>query len=73
MAAARPELIVCDAAGLRDPDAATIDALAYAALTARRLGCRLVLEGCTRELVELIARCGLSDVIACRQPPDGGR
>jgi ABC-type transporter Mla MlaB component len=65
--------MVCDVAALGKPDAATIDALCHAALAARRLGWRIELHRCPAELAELIELCGLSHVLPCRAPPDGGR
>ena len=44
-------------------DAVTVDALARLQLEARRHGCRIVLQGATRELVELVAFMGLSEVL----------
>ncbi|MQA85581.1 MAG: STAS domain-containing protein [Streptosporangiales bacterium] len=57
------DLVVCDVASLTDPDAGTVDALARLALTARRLGRRFGLRHASRELQELLALVGLSDVL----------
>jgi ABC-type transporter Mla MlaB component len=55
--------VICDVAALRQPDAATVDALARLQLTARRLGHRVQLHSASRELRELIAFIGLSAVL----------
>lgn len=60
----RDELMDCDVAGLR-PDLSAMDALAYAALTARRLGCRIALHHASRELQDVIGLVGLSAVVPC--------
>jgi hypothetical protein len=56
--------IDCDVAGV-EADLCAMDALAYAALTARRLGCRVVLRHASRELQEAISLVGLADVLPC--------
>jgi hypothetical protein len=60
-------LIICDVGGLA-PDAATIDALARAQLTARRLGGRIRLRNACVELRELVALAGLSDILPVGAP-----
>jgi ABC-type transporter Mla MlaB component len=45
------------------PDAVTVDALARLQLAARRHGCQVRLRGASRELRELLAFMGLSDVL----------
>jgi ABC-type transporter Mla MlaB component len=60
-------LIVCDVGGLA-ADAATIDALARAQLTARRLGGRIRLCNACVELRELVTLAGLSDVLPLGAP-----
>ena len=60
------EPVVCDVGGLAGPAAVTmeaVDALARLALTARRLGRRLVLRGADDDLRDLIALTGLGDVL----------
>jgi ABC-type transporter Mla MlaB component len=59
----RAELVICDVATLVDPDAATIDALARLQLTARRLGCRVLLRDACGELQQLLAFAGLAHVL----------
>jgi anti-anti-sigma regulatory factor len=69
--------VVCDATGVRDPDAATIDALARLQLEARRLGGQVRVRNASHELRELLTLAGLcaavpasagSGVEAVRQP-----
>jgi anti-anti-sigma regulatory factor len=67
------EELVCDVAALTRPDAGTIEALARLQLTARRLGCRMWLRHPSPELAELLALCGLADVLRVepqRQPEE---
>jgi ABC-type transporter Mla MlaB component len=56
-------LVVCDVAGVSDPDCATVDALARMQLTAKRLGSGLRLRGASDELHELLAMAGLCEVV----------
>ena len=56
-------LVICDVAGLSDPDCATVDALARIQLTARRLGSGLRLRGASDELHEVLALAGLCEVV----------
>ena len=58
----QPELALCDVSGV-EPDAVTVDALARLQLAARRHGCRVLLRGASRELLELIDLIGLGDVL----------
>jgi ABC-type transporter Mla MlaB component len=53
---------LCDVEGV-DGDAVTVDALARLQLAARRHGCQVRLRGCSRDLRELVAFMGLSDVL----------
>lgn len=57
------KLVVCDVGALIDPDVETIDALARAQLTARRLGGRVRLRNASSELQELLSLAGLCDVV----------
>jgi ABC-type transporter Mla MlaB component len=57
------DLLVCDVAGVSDPDCATVDALARMQLTAKRLGGGLRLRGASDELHELLAMAGLCEVV----------
>jgi ABC-type transporter Mla MlaB component len=62
------DVVVCDLASLVDPDAVTVDALARLQLTAQRCGRRVRLRHACRDLQDLIALMGLSDVV----PPAPG-
>jgi ABC-type transporter Mla MlaB component len=55
--------VVCDVGALVDPDAATVDALAWLQLTVGRLGCRLRIRRACGELQDLLALSGLGDVL----------
>ena len=55
--------VVCDLAGVVEPDATTIDALARLQLTCGRLGLRITLRRATTELHELLHLAGLDEVI----------
>jgi ABC-type transporter Mla MlaB component len=57
------ELVICDVAGVEDPDAATVDALARLQLTARRLGLRVQLRDPCDELRDLLNLMGLSEAV----------
>ena len=60
-------VVVCDVGGLTHADAGTVDALARAQLTARRLGCRVQLRDPPRELCELLDLFGLAGAL-CVEP-----
>ena len=55
-------VVHCDVAGV-EPDAVTVDALARLQLGAQRQGCQVRLRNASRELLELVAFMGLSDVL----------
>jgi ABC-type transporter Mla MlaB component len=57
------EVLVCDVAALKRPDAGTIEALARLQLTARRLGRQVRLRDPSRELRELLDLFGLADAL----------
>ena len=57
------DMVLCDVAGVSDPDCATVDALARMQLTAKRLGSGLRLRGASDELHELLAMAGLCEVV----------
>jgi hypothetical protein len=57
------EVVVCDVAGVVDPDAVTIDTLARLQLVAGRCGCRVRLRHACGPLRALLALTGLSDVL----------
>ena len=61
----RTRAIVCDVGRVREPDLGTLDALARAQLTARRLGSSLWLRGASSELREMLALAGLCEVLPC--------
>ena len=66
--------MVLDCAGVRTPDARTIDRLARLQLTARRQGIRLQLLNVNQALFLLIEFCGLSGALwveAGRQAEEG--
>ena len=58
------DAIICDV-GAMSADLATIEALARLRLSARRLGRTLRLRGASNELAQLVAFCGLADVLPC--------
>ncbi len=58
-------VVVCDVAGLVDPDVATVAALARLQLTARRSGLRMRFRHACGRLEELLALTGLGDVLPC--------
>ncbi|MFA9431051.1 STAS domain-containing protein [Egicoccus sp. AB-alg2] len=60
---------VLDVAALAQPDVDTVDTLARVLLTARRIGRTVQLRHAAPRLLELLALCGLDDVLAC-EPPD---
>ena len=55
--------IVCNLGPGLDVDIDVIEALARIRLTARRLGCRVQLEGVSSELHELVAFTGLTEAL----------
>jgi hypothetical protein len=57
-----PLRVVCDVAGV-EPDAVTVDALARLQLAARRHGYRVLLQGASPELLEIVELMGLTDVL----------
>ena len=56
-------LIVCDVGTVTHPDAGTIEALARAQLTARRLGAQVRLRAPCDRLRDLLAFVGMADVL----------
>src|SRR5688500_13378395 len=60
--ASDPDVVVCDVGDL-EADLVAVEALAHLRLTARRLGCELRLRGSSRGLEQLLAFCGLCDVL----------
>jgi len=56
------DVVVCDVRAL-EPDLVAVETLARLRLTARRLGCGLRLRGASRALEQMVAFCGLCDVL----------
>ena len=59
----RMRTIVCDVGAVVTPDAGTIDVLARLQLAARRVGKEIRLRHASSELKQLLAFCGLDDVL----------
>lgn len=57
--------VVCDLGRLGRPDAATVEALAWVQLEARRLGRRVVFRDACGELRDLVAFVGLDEALPC--------
>ena len=55
--------IECDVSALTDTDELALEALVRLQLTARRLGTSIRLHNASRELVDLLALLGLSEVL----------
>jgi anti-anti-sigma regulatory factor len=64
------DLVVCDVAEV-EADLVAVEVLARLRLTARRLGCALRLRGSSRALEQLLAFCGLCDVLPLEGELDG--
>ena len=56
------EIALCDVRGV-ESDAVTVDALARLQLAARRYGCQVRLRNASKELRDLVAFMGLTDVL----------
>jgi hypothetical protein len=56
-------LLLCDVAGLLDPDAETVDALARIQLIGQREGASVYFRGASLELRELLEFVGLVDLL----------
>ena len=64
--------VICEAAGLTNPDLTTIDALARLRLAARRRGCSFQLRNPSEQLLDLLQLVGLTYVLEQRsafKPP----
>ena len=57
------QVLICDADGLVEPDAVSVDVIARLQLVARRAGRELRLRNACAELQELLDLAGLTDVI----------
>lgn len=62
--------LVCDATGVVQPDAFTVDLIARLALTARRLGREMRLRHASAPLEDLLRFVGLADVAELRLEPE---
>jgi hypothetical protein len=60
--ASDPDVVVCDVGALV-ADLVAVEALARLRLTARRLGCGLRMRHASRALEQMVAFCGLCDVL----------
>jgi predicted lactoylglutathione lyase len=68
LSAGGARLVRCDV-GSVEPNTVTVEALARLQLAAGRLGRRVLLCQASKELVELVAFMGLTDVLACDEFP----
>jgi ABC-type transporter Mla MlaB component len=57
------DVVICDVAGVAEPDAVTVEALARLRVTARRHGWGLAVSGASPELLQLVRLFGLSAVL----------
>lgn len=56
-------VVVCDVAGLDDPDLADIETLARLGIVAHRAGWKFRVRGVSTELQELLELCGLCEAL----------
>jgi ABC-type transporter Mla MlaB component len=56
-------VVICDVAGVEEPDVVTVEALARLRLTARRHGCALHVAGADQRLLTLVRFLGLGDAL----------
>jgi hypothetical protein len=61
-------VVPCDVRATPRPDSRLVDTLARLCLGLKRQGRRLRVEGASRDLRELLVRCGLDEVIVCGDP-----
>ncbi len=66
------DVVVCDVGSL-EADLVAVEVLARLRLTARRLGCGLRLRHASRALEQMVAFCGLCDVLALEEGLGVGR
>jgi ABC-type transporter Mla MlaB component len=64
------DVVVCDVGEL-EADLTAVEVLARLRLTAQRLGCALRLRGPSRALEQMLAFCGLCDVLPVEGEPGG--
>jgi ABC-type transporter Mla MlaB component len=67
--------VACDLAGVKDPALPVVDVLARLALVGRRNRHRMRLEHASPAILELLALCGLTDILRGGDPrgePSGG-
>jgi ABC-type transporter Mla MlaB component len=67
------DLVTCDVAGVTQPSAADVDAVARLQLTARRLGRSIRLRHASGRLCELLDLFGLREVVPCVPPNEAAR
>jgi ABC-type transporter Mla MlaB component len=61
LAGQRGSTVICDVRGLREPDAAAVDAICRIRLAARRHRSEIVLRGASKRLLDLLDLMGLCD------------
>ena len=66
-----PGTVVCRLGGLVNPAMPAVEVLARLALIGRRSRRRMLLEHASPAILELLALCGLAEVLSCG--PDSGR
>ena len=59
--------VTCDVTAITEPDVTVLDALAWLQLIARRVGCRIEIQGAQRWLVDLLGLAGLEAVLPVRR------
>ncbi len=60
---AKIEMVICDVAGLVDPDAAALDAICRMRLAARQAGSGLQIRNASHDLQDLLDLIGLSEIV----------
>ena len=65
MVPTRPTPLVIDVCGIKGLDERSLDALARLQLTARRVGATIVLRNASRELIDLLALVGMTEIVMC--------
>ena len=67
------DLLICDVASIRRPDAATVDLLARLVLATRRRGGDILVRNASTELLDLLELAGLSGVVPTVPAQDSRR